>query len=801
MRNFFIPFLFLMPFQLSGQQIRILDRSDLQPVEHVMIFNKSNSAVAFTNRNGEAFLTQTTATDTLIFQHASYQDLSLAFDKIEKNNMQVFLSIRSYDLQQLIVTANRWEQSREDVTTQITSIPSREASFQNPQTSADLLGKSNKVFVQKSQLGGGSPMLRGFAANSVLLVVEGVRMNNAIYRSGNLQNVISLDPNLIENTEIVFGPGSVIYGSDALGGVMIFNTWLPRIDHADTLSVTAKPMVRYSSANNEKTGHLSIQATKAKWGFTTSFTFSDFGDLRTGSKRSSTYPDYGKRHEYVVSTGPGDSIALNPNPDVMKPSGYKQWNIAQKIRFQPSRSLDLTYGFHYSETSDIPRYDRLIEYRNNRLRFAEWYYGPQRWMMHNLQVRLLGSNAMYDGGKITLAYQFNEESRHSRQFNASNLISGNEKVHAWIINADFEKSFPSSATLYYGLEGLYNNVISVASSRNIVTNVISAASTRYPDGGNHYGSLAAYGFLKKKTSEKLVFNAGLRFSRVMLKSQLNDTVFYHFPFNEISLNTGFMNGSAGLAFHPAKSLQLNINLATGFRAPNLDDAGKIFESEPGRVVVPNPDLKPEYVANSEFGLIYTGTNGFRVECNLYYSLLFDVMVRRDFVYQGRDSIMYNNELSKVQAIVNAGMGEIAGFFIGASFNLNKYFSLKSSFTGTAGREMTDAGSIPLKHIPPLFGATSIHYTGLRTRLELSAVYNAAKPFDQLDPSEQAKTHIYTPEGSLAWYTLNFKASFQVVKGLQLNAGIENLFDRHYWPYASGIPAPGRNIYIAFRGNL
>lgn len=785
---------------LSGQTFRVLDRTDLQPVEHVLVYNQSKKVSAFSNHNGEVTFSSLHESDTLIFQHASYQESVQIYANIVNNRREVLLSMRSYNLQQINVTANRWEQRREDIPARVTSIPAREVAFQNPQTAADLLSRSQEVFVQKSQLGGGSPMLRGFAANSVLMVVDGVRLNNAIYRSGNLHNVIALDPNFIENTEVIFGPGSVIYGSDALGGVMIFNTVQPNPANGDSLTLSVKPMLRYGSANNEKTGNLIIKLGRRKWGSVTSLSFSEFGDLKTGSQRSSSYPDHGKRLEYAHFTGSSDTILKNQHVNLMRPSGYSQWNFSQKISFRPGSVSDFNYGFHYSESSNIPRYDRLIQYRQGKLRFAEWYYGPQRWMMHNFQVRLFRKNSLFDKCKVIMAYQFNEESRHDRNFGNLNKTSRFEKVHALTLNADFEKIFSNSIDFFYGFEGLYNSINSHAYTTRILTGERSAASTRYPDGENHYGSLAAYGFLKKELNKKLILNTGLRYSRVILFSTLVDTLFYNFPFNEIRLNTGFVNGSIGLAMHPASNLQINTSVSSGFRAPNLDDTGKVFESEPGNVVVPNPDLRPEYTLNTELGLILHGNNQLHLELNAFYTLLFDVMVRRDFQYLGSDSIMYNGELSRVQAITNAGRGEIAGLFAGISYSL-KNINISSTLTYTHGMEIGTEKNVPLKHIPPLFGATSINFTGKRTRIEASVMYNAAKKWDKLDPSEQAKTHMYTEDGSLAWAIINLRFSYQILSQLQINAGVENIFDKHYWPYASGIPAPGRNIYIALRGYL
>ena len=91
-------------------------------------------------------------------------------------------------------------------------------------TTADLLEKKGGVSVQRSQLGGGSPNIRGFEANRVLLMIDGVRLNNAIYRSGHLQNIITVDEFILNDIEIVFGPSSVLYGSDAIGGTVHMKT-------------------------------------------------------------------------------------------------------------------------------------------------------------------------------------------------------------------------------------------------------------------------------------------------------------------------------------------------------------------------------------------------------------------------------------------------------------------------------------------------------------------------------------------------------------------------------------------------
>lgn len=121
------------------------------------------------------------------------------------------------DLETVVVSFNQWEQKRNEVPNRIQKVDLRDIVLRNPQTAADLLGQSAGIFIQKSQQAGGSPMIRGFAANRVLIVADGVRMNNAIFRSGNLQNIISIDPQAVENAEVIMGPGTILYGSDAMG--------------------------------------------------------------------------------------------------------------------------------------------------------------------------------------------------------------------------------------------------------------------------------------------------------------------------------------------------------------------------------------------------------------------------------------------------------------------------------------------------------------------------------------------------------------------------------------------------------
>ncbi|PQJ12549.1 hypothetical protein CJD36_002035 [Flavipsychrobacter stenotrophus] len=124
-------------------------------------------------------------------------------------------------LDDVTISANKVAEPRRNVAQQVVVLSQKAIAASQSQTTADLMSAAN-IFVQKSQMGGGSPVLRGFEANRVLMVVDGVRMNNIIYRAGHLQNIVTLDNASLERVEVLYGPSSNVYGSDALGGVISF---------------------------------------------------------------------------------------------------------------------------------------------------------------------------------------------------------------------------------------------------------------------------------------------------------------------------------------------------------------------------------------------------------------------------------------------------------------------------------------------------------------------------------------------------------------------------------------------------
>lgn len=789
---------FVLGLTLNAQSIKVYNKTSGQPLPDVAVYNEIKSKSAITDFDGVVDISEFSNNEILYFAHVSHKTISIVKSKLKRLGYKIFLETDENALSEVIISVSKWKQEQKDISQKIVSISSDEIAFNTPQTSADLLQSSGQVFVQKSQLGGGSPMIRGFSTNRLLIAVDGVRMNNAIFRGGNIQNVISIDPFAVDRTEVILGPGSVVYGSDAVGGVMNFYTRQPSFSLNDKPNFGGSVSTRYASASNEKTAHVDLNYGLEKWAFLTSMSYTSFDDLKMGSHGPNDY----LRSDYVERVNGEDVVVQNRDPEKQIYTGYNQYNFLQKIDYVPNDRWDINVGLLYSTTSDYPRYDRLIRRRDGNLRSAEWYYGPQKWFLGNLQVYHKSRSILYNQLKVTAAYQFFEESRNDRDFGSEILNRTQEQVDAYSLNLDFEKKFTDRTSLYYGLEYILNGVFSDGSEQNMNTEEAQNAASRYPDGST-WQSVAAYASLKHKFSDKLRFQGGLRYNRIILYSEFEEE-FFDFPFQEANLDTDALTGTAGFSWLPNKNLQWKLNFSTAFRAPNIDDVGKIFESEPGAVVVPNPYLRPEYAYNGELGVSVGLASNFSVDIATYYTFLNNALVRRDFELNGETEIEYQGELSTVQAIQNAANATIYGFEAGIKYNFAKHFDFRSQYTFVGGEEELENGSIaPSRHVAPQFGTTHLTYTSQRWTLDAFSVYNGQFDFDELAPSEQNKGFLYAKDEngnpySPSWYTLNLRSQYQFNEHIEATFSVENITDQRYRPYSSGIAAAGRNFIFALK---
>ena len=818
-----IAFLFVTNL-IHAQKITVTRSGSTVPIEGVAVTNKLETLTYYTDTNGQVDLSPFGNKDVVFLSHYRYYKKKIPIKTLLEKG-QVELERLTEALDEVVVSVTRNKQNKNRIAEQIEVVNSREINRISPQSSADLLAKTPSIKVQKSQFGGGSPVLRGMEANRVLLVVDGVRMNNAIYRKGHLQNGITVSPSILERVEVLFGPSSVIYGSDALGGVIHYYT--KHLEVSDVNEVNTSIFSRVSSINNEFTTHIGTELKFQKWASYTSVSYSKFDDLRMGKNRKHGYEDWGKVFEYSdnSNTIANPNSVVNSDTDVQKNTGFSQFDLLQKLFIPISKRFDVLFNIQYSNSSDIPRFDRLTELTGTGdLKFAEWSYGPQKRFLASSQLILKDINSWMDKGTVTLAYQDIGESRIQRKFAAiDERLYRNEQVDVFSLNGDFSVDLSKNRTLSYGIELVYNDVSSssygdfleIDESSNMITGVLGnfAVQSRYPDGGSSYFTQALYAEYRQDLNAKNTLNTGVRFTSTQLKAHWVDDTFISLPDEAIYLNNAALTATIGHVYKPTKSVKISAVLSSGFRSPNIDDIGKIREKN-GNVTVPNVTLKPEFAYNSEIGIRkYFKNQSFSVSLNGYYTLLDNYIIRAPYdinsQQEGHSEIIYDGETATVFANVNRGTAYVYGGTFSFRGEITPHWISRGSITSTKGKTYdTDEY---LSSIPPLFGNLGLTYRIQQFDFDLEYEFNAAKKAEVYNFSEGIDNIEQTPivshdadsdeqkyAGSPSWEIVNFSVFYEVNRDLELQLKTSNIFDVHYKEFASGISAPGRNFSASVR---
>lgn len=809
MRILIVSLVLIFSITVKAQKVKVLEFGTNFPVENVSISNDDNSKMVYTNKKGIADLSSFTSTDVISFNHLSYIEYDVLKKDLNFLKYIVHLHKKAEELNEIILSASKGKEERRRIAEQIDVIRKENIIKIAPQTSADLLDNLSGIRVQKSQFGGGSPVLRGMEANRVLLVVDGVRMNNAIYRTGHLQNSITVSPNILDRVEVIFGPSSVIYGSDALGGVIHYFTKTPKI--SPKKEVNTSIYNRFSTINNEFTTSGNIELRFKKWASFTNISYSKFGDLKMGKSRNHGYEDWGKVFEYSNNTNTyyNPDPVINPNPNIQKNTGYNQTDILQKLVFPLSKKEDLIFNFQYATSSNINRVDKLNEYSDGALKYAEWYYGPQNRLLLSSQLKINPEKKWIEKGSITAAYQNIKESRIQRKFSSLDRSYRKENVDVLSLNGDFfvPLTKENNRILSYGFEFVYNKVNSNAFGKtlNVSGNKIIGFSddftvqSRYPDGGSSYTNLASYINYRQDISEKSTLNTGLRYSANFLKAKWIDETFITLPKTQISLNNSALTATIGYAYKPLKDWQINSVISSGFRSPNLDDVGKIREKS-GNVTVPNITLKPEYAYNFEINALkYFNNKKFNMGVSMYYTLLNNYITRDYFQINNSSTIVYDGEEGNVVANVNKGNAYIIGGTYSFTGKINEYLISRASLTYTKGKAYDTHE--PLSSIPPLFGSFEIGYQKNKFQATVNWKFNAKKQLkdynliEGIDNIEQTSFNLETNsyEGSPSWSILNINTNYKFNNSVTAFFKIDNIFDIHYKEFASSISNPGRNF--------
>ena len=802
---------------IFAQEIKVIDELG-SPIREAHFVSLEQNIHAFTNKDGIVNLAEFGTNEPLQISHSSFISVFTNKKNILSNNNQIILVFDSETLGEIVLLTRIDDENLKTTADRRVILHQKEIERLNTQTTADLLEKRAGVNVQKSQMGGGSPVIRGFEANRVLLVVDGVRLNNAIYRGGHLQSIISVDNATLEQVEIIFGPSSSEYSSDGLGGVIHLHTKRPKF--TDSPIFKQNYSTRFATANKGLSQHYDLSYTSKGFSIFSSVSTSDFDDLKMGAVRKHGYENWGKVYHYMDNGKQKE----NPNPNIQKHTGYSQKDFLQKAIFRLSDKLLFTGNFQFSNSSNVPRFDKMNDYKSTSynqetetteyedLKYATWNYGPQKRSFYSMQFDYSANSLLLDSAQLIFGYQDVFETRLVQKIDSDESIDQHENVDIYSINANFRKN-----KLHYGLE-FYNNQVLSKAFKTIDNISNPYDQTRYPNGGSSMSSWAAYITYAKKVSEKLKLNAGIRFTENKLSGKYIQVRMptITLPYDSIDNKYNAFTGNFSAAYFPNESWKIAAIVSSGFHAPNLDDVSKVFYKG-SNVTIPNFNLRPEYANTAEINITKNINNRILINANAYYTAISDAIMRveADSIHKVGVIIDPEEGFTSIKTNQNTGKAEIYGATASLSMRIASNYTLETDYTYIKGRNKdTD---LPFTHIPPSFGKTAIYADFDHWRASFYALYNGSKPMDQYDlisgtdneeespilwtNLEESDTWVIEYQGTPAWYTLNMSFMYRFSESFTLQLAAENILDHHYKTFASGLSAPGRNFILTLRANL
>ena len=802
---FLIIFLLARGFYGVSQVVKVNDMLTQEPLTDVYIFNENKKKYTSTNSIGIFDLNIFSVKDTLTLGLIGYDDKKITVEDIISNSNLIEMSLNEKKLSEIVLSVARTALQSEKISQKVEIINKNSIIKNSPATGAEVLLLAPSVRVQKSQGGGGSPVIRGFESNRILLVVDGVRMNNGIFRSGHLQNAITVDPNSLERVEIIYGSSSVGYGSDALGGVIHYYTKTPKINNAQKLTNFFSST--FNSARQSFVYHLNSEASFNKSAIITSFTFSKFGDIVMGKNRRHGFQNWGLVKEYSSNSNSifFETPSKNDNPNIQKNSGYSQVDFLQKIVFTLPKEKQLLINFQFSNSSNIPRFDKLNEMIKNKLRFAEWNYGPQKRLLISPQLKIFPKKKYLYKGIIIAAYQWVKESRINRRFESLDRINQNENVNIFSLNADFEMPKTRKISVVYGFELVGNKIksnafrerLSVIENTITQTQFVGRFPSRYPNNGSSYFVSAAYSNLRIDFNTKSSVSLGARYTSTKIKASWINEQFLKSRNLDLKTKNNALTGSFSSSYRPNENVKLNILFSTGFRSPNIDDIGKIRENR-GILIIPNPELKPEYVHNFEGGLTFSNDDIFSIEGRFFNSNIKNYIGRiispfsEDLSNSNIWSLIIEKEKLSTQINQNIGNARIYGVSIDGMVNFLNVFSIMGNINLTDSAINKQIG--PLPSILPLYGNVRINYKKEKFNLTLSNNFSGrklSKDYSRGGEDKIEETPIINIKkgnimyyGSPKWSIYSITGAFDHNEKIRTSFSIENIFDLHYKEFAS-----------------
>jgi TonB-dependent heme/hemoglobin receptor len=646
-------------------------------------------------------------------------------------------------LEVIQVTATRRPESAFEVPVATTVVGLEAIRNATPQTVMDLLRSRPGTYVQQTTPGQGVVIVRGLKGSEVLQLVDGFRLNNAIFRNAPNQYIALVDSQMLRQVEVVRGPMSSLHGSDAMGGVVQMLSQEPEFAR-DGWNVSGRVRTIYGSADDSTLSRVEATAADAGVALGGGGTYQSVGDRRVGGGETLPYTSYSQRAADF------------------------------KLRAAVAPGHEITAQVQYAEQPKTPRYDELTPgFGQTQPTSAVFWFEPQRRDFAQLRWRGTNSTALWDNAEVHAGWQILQDDRRTRDFGSLNL--DREKNRDTTVGVTFQagKRLGGGHFLTWGADYYGDTVDSSRVRTNIATGVETPRPPRFPDGSTmtQFGAFAVDDW---KASERLDLIFGLRWSQVATELPPSGTS------AGVDVDDRDLSGNLSVAYGLRDDVRLVANFGRGFRAPNVFDLGTFGDRPGNRFNVPNPDLQSETVTTFDAGVKFEGARiqGEIVGYVSRYSEKITSVLTGEVTPSGR-LVVQNRNASRL---------DLVGVEAGLRGRLRDDLEWYASTTWTRGDETVAGVETPADRIPPIFGAAGLLWQAT-ARVDLEGYLEYAGSQDRYSPRDEVDPRI-EPGGTSGWVTWNARGSWQATEALSLAVRLANLGDRRYREYGSGLDAPG-----------
>jgi hemoglobin/transferrin/lactoferrin receptor protein len=642
----------------------------------------------------------------------------------------------------VVVAANREETVRTSVPRAVSVLTSEEIARDMPRTTPEALGDLPGVLVQKTNHGGGSPYIRGLVGNHVLILVDGVRLNNSTFRYGPNQYLATIDPGQIERVEVLRGSGSVLFGSDAVGGVINIVTRRPVLS-GDGTHVSGTASGKLMSSDMEQSGRFDFSASGSRAAVVAGFSLRNYGHIRAGG-------DLG----------------------VESPSGYSELNGDGHALVRLSSNQSLEVGLQQVYQDDVPRFDQVAQRG-----FERYSFDPQIRRLGYVSWQRTGSSRWLRTLTGRVSYHQSVEKRERQQRGSRTQIDEQDEIGVAGISVEARSAPAPFWSIVSGVDYTHDRVSSWRRDTNVVSGVVANRRGLYPD-----GSIASSAAVFTHSSMKLgrtTVDGGVRYSQYSVSA--TDPLF-----GNLDIRPHAWVGSVAAMHDLASGFSLVGSVSQAFRAPNVDDVSTLGGFDFG-IEVPSTDLVPETSVAYEAG-VRVGRPAFGGSIVAYRTNLDNLIERVPAQFHGQD--FYEGQ--RVYRRANVGRAHVYGVEADGSWDVSRMVGLFGNVSYTFGE--VEAGGQPMRRIPPVNGLLGARLR-LSPRAWVEGSMRAASKQDRLAPGDR-DDHRIAPGGTPGWVAFNLSAGFPLFDQVDLVGGIHNLFDEAYRIHGSGIDEYGRAAWIA-----